>query len=226
MKKFKHLSEDAVKLSVVGGGEKHRGIKDCAANVDWKMDYFKGVEVVANSNHYRLVLSNSQIIAISKNSDCQIRRVEDGFLKGCFVLVNKEKSHGAETEVYLVGDRGAMRLNLVLAKGEDLISVVDWALEKENFERVVAKEINKFSLRKGAYRAYQRVCDRLPSKCWKDKTFAANVMNEFYKCGFVDIEEDVDFKYVDFTACKQEAGEYFENYACKQVKKNVDEKTK
>ncbi|MBP3619907.1 MAG: hypothetical protein J6J24_04535 [Clostridia bacterium] len=220
---MKNLSEDKIKLKVIGGGIKYRTIDPKNYDVDWELSDFKAVEVVNNSDHYRIHVRGGGIIPVEKGNCCEIRKVEKGFFAGCYVVLNKSFGFARESSAYLIGDKGAVRLPI--EKG-DIERQVDEMLEKTAFEKMVARQLNSINISIGKVQWYQLLCERLPRRCWQDKTFVKNILEEFDKIGQISIENDVDPKYINLEICKQEAGEFFVKFAKQQQKEIAGEKVK
>lgn len=212
---MKNLSKEKIELKVTESGQKYKSLDAIDYETDWDLSFFKGIETRAGANYYKLFIHNGQIIPVTKNVECNIRKVEKGFVKDCFVLLIKER--GQEDGVFLVGDRGVVRLPVDNASD---LEKVDQCLSREVLEKMVAKQLNTFSIRKGKVQWYELMCERLPSRCWKDKKFVENVTKEFLKSDCVNIEDDVDLRFVDVAECKKQAGEFFSAFVKKQEKQD------
>lgn len=153
-------------------------------------------------------------IVLNKNSHVELLKIEQGYLKNNFCLVERNK----KTNVYVLHEDGI--LTFPELKANIQTKDLDLFFDNEILERLTAKILTKFNLNH-SMQNYELFCENLPKNCLGDNNFVENVKKKLLQMP-IEVINVHDMKMVNCEYCKNKALNYFEKETRPFLKKSEE----
>ncbi|MBE7076032.1 MAG: hypothetical protein E7375_03080 [Clostridiales bacterium] len=159
--------------------------------------------------YYAFELPNHNRIAVRKGVRCEIRRINKGYLKDCYCLIEDD---GKTLEVNTITDNGILTFQAPSCwhyeEMNDIFSDVSLQL-------MTVDKLTEFDVTRSVQK-YESFCERLPNSCFRDPYFVAIVKRALVseRMRFSNV---VNTKYINSKECATTAKDYFSTLVEKRI---------
>lgn len=213
MKKLNYLSKDFIELDSIMSRKVFVDFSQFKAEMNWDDCLISCLEAGNSWNYYKINFQKGKVIAVGKDSHCQIRKIENGLFKGCYCVIEAKKNENSFTILYIFDRTKILRY----PEFKQFMSAeqVDLLLSQKQVEKMSAEILNQFDVLKRV-QDYEIFFENLPNNVWKQKDFAKNVLRRFEEMGDVKLQTEIDKKFVKLDLCKEISRKYFNDLSKKK----------
>lgn len=208
--KIVNLSEKFVNIFV--GNQSYQRVElEAVTKEKWEGNPIVSIECEPHWQYFALHLPNQKSVFCDRYSKVQLRKIEKGYFKNCFCVIEKGKS----TTISILHKNGI----LIYPEFKKSFSLekIDELFGDKNIETMVALLLNRFDVSR-TYQTYQSFCENLPVSCWGNGDFKENVLEIYQRLGDVDLENVADENAINKEYCKNKSLKYFEGLSAKRMK--------
>ncbi len=206
MSNIKNLSEEFIELKDLFSHKNELSFDEISKDEFW--NECKGWRFYRHVNwkYFQVIPNAKEKLIVGSGEGCQLRKIMNGYLKGCFVVIEQELSSQGSVKLSVFGDNGILKFPEF--KKHLTIEQIDSVLDDKNIEMMTAVILNKFDPCK-KIQDYELFCDRLPSNCLRSGVFKGRVALNFNALGKMDIENVEDVRAINLDYCKNKTIGYF-----------------
>lgn len=210
MKKYVNLSERFIDIFVGDESHKRMDLEEFTKE-KWEGCPILSIECEQHWQYFALHLPNQKSVFCDRYSKVQLRKIEKGYFKNCFCVIEKGKA----TTISILHKNGI----LIYPEFKKSFSLekIDELFGDKNIETMVALLLNRFDVSR-TYQTYQSFCENLPVSCWGNGDFKENVLEIYQRLGDVDLENVADENAINKEYCKNKSLKYFEDLSAKRMK--------
>lgn len=207
-----YLSEKNIRLDNKFTNNNEFNFADLLKDFGWKNFNLNKATTTRYRSCYQV--GDNFPLFFEKYNYCELRRVEQGFLKDSLAFIEKRKDG-----IYItcVNDDQCLKLPALKI---DSIEKVDEFLSIKSITNMTKEALGHFDLSK-VHQSYEYFCENLPKNCFNNKYFIKQVFTEIAKNENLVVEGVKNLKFVNVSACKEEIQKYFLNLSKKRIEEKI-----
>lgn len=172
MKKINYLSEESIQLDSIVLPNSTYSINRETNELNWTDCPVKSVVNRIDTRHYSVAMSSKMFIPVDLKANCELRKIENGYFKDCYVIVERSNS-SKFTTIYVVSENKILRyVNSDKVLSDEQINTL---FSNEAIAKVTASVLKEFDVTKPR-QACQSYCENLPTQCYFNKNFLKDVV--------------------------------------------------
>lgn len=213
MKGLSYLSKDFVEINDI---MQHRIFAEFAPFKEkfrWHDCSISCIESSRSWTYYKINFEKGKVLTAFKRSSCQLRKIKNGLFKGCYCIIETQQSDNSFTILYIFDKTKILKYPEM--KKFMTEEQVDLLLNQKQIEKMSAEILNNFDIAK-RIQDYQLFFENLPNNVWAKQDFAANVLKRFDEMGDINLQTEVDEKFIKLDLCKEVARQYFKTLSQKK----------